>query len=265
MLSRRPVRLITLFLLAIAPLALSACAKGWKVSQFPTTDALYAETMRQFRARKWDRAIAGFERLSQTLPARDPRMPVVLFHLAQSHERKGEHILAATTFTRVSESFPDDTLADDAIYQAGRSYSRLWRKPSFDPTYGETALNTFQTLLSIYPNSDLRDDAQQQIDKLHEWFAEKAFENGMHYYRRKAYESSLIYFNDVVQQYPQTPTAKDAMLQLVRAYRRINYQAEIRETCGELRQKYPNDGDVNELCSGVPSETPKSTVATPTP
>jgi hypothetical protein len=55
------------------------------------------------------------------------------------------------------------------------------------------------------------------------------------------------------------------MLQLVRAYRHINYQAEIRETCGELRQKFPNDGDVTELCSGVPSEAPKSTVATPTP
>ncbi len=258
--------LLVLLLLAAA----GACAKGWRVTQFKTNEELFAASLQQLRAKRWDNAIAGFERLSQVLPARDPRMPQALFYLAQAHEGKREFILAATTYSRVSEGFPDDSLGDDAIFRAGRSYARLWKKPALDASYGETAINTFRTLLDIYPNSDLRDDAENEIERLSNWMATKTFENGMHYYRRKAYESSLIYFADVQRLFPETPTARDAVMQMVRAYRRINYRVEAQEACTDLRQRYAGDREVLALCGSVtPSpaapDTTKTTAASPVP
>ena len=263
-----------LLLLVALAVAIAGCARGWKVTQFKTNDELFEASLRELKARKWDNAIAGFERLTQVLPARHPRMPVSLFYLARAHEGKREYILAATTYSRVSESFPDDSLGDDAIYRAGRSYARLWKKPSLDASYGETALATYKTLLDIYPNSELRGDAEREMERLHNWLALKSFENGMHYYRRKAYESSLIYFGDIVKLYPETPTAREALLQMVQAYRRINYQAEARETCEDLRSRYRGDRSVISLCGeGTPAadstkttaETPRPATAPPTP
>ena len=267
-LSRNLLTLHRLLLLVALAVIVTGCARGWKVSQFKTNDELFAASLRELRARHWDNAIAGFERLTQVLPARDAKMPVALFHLAQAHEGKREYILAATTYTRLSESFPDDSLGDDAIYRAGRSYARLWKKPPLDASYGETALATFKTLLDIYPNSELRDDAQLEMERLNNWMALKTFENGMHYYRRKAYESSLIYFGDVVRLYPETPTAREAMVQMVHAYRRINYQAEAREACEDLRTRYAGDRAVVSLCGtspAQPADSTKTTAETPAP
>jgi outer membrane protein assembly factor BamD len=267
-----PVRrrfVFRLFLFALLVAVAPACSRGWKVTRFKTNEELFAASLQQLRAKRWDNAIAGFERLTQVLPARDPRMPRALFHLAQAHEGKHEFILAATTYSRVSEGFPDDSLGDDAIYRAGRSYGRLWKKPALDASYGETAINTFRTLLDIYPNSELRDDAEREIQRLSNWMATKTFENGMHYYRRKAYESSLIYFADVQRLFPETPTAREAVMQMVRAYRRINYRTEAQEACTDLRQRYASDREVLALCANTPlqpaADSTKTTAASPIP
>ena len=31
-----------------------------------------------------------------------------------------------------AETFPDDSLADDALFGAGRAYQRMWRKPALE-------------------------------------------------------------------------------------------------------------------------------------
>jgi hypothetical protein len=80
-----------------------------------------------------------------------------------AHVRQRENLLAAQSFTRLYESFPDDTSADDAALEAARSYKRLWRKPVLDATYGETALATYNTLLGLFPTSELADAAREEL------------------------------------------------------------------------------------------------------
>jgi outer membrane protein assembly factor BamD len=236
----------------VALAALGGCRPAWSPARFPTNDQLYQESLRQFRARRFANAVAGFERLTVNLPARDTLFPPSLYYLGRSHQERDEWLLAAQAFTRLAESFPTDTLADDALYEAGRSYSRMWRKPSLDAQYGETALGTFRTMISLYPNSPLVDAAQREIARLTEWFAVKAYDNGMHYFRRKGYESAIIYFKEIVDRYPGAPTARRALLRLAEAYRAINYGEDVNETCAALHRAYPRDGEVREVCGPAP-------------
>jgi outer membrane assembly lipoprotein YfiO len=164
---------------------------------------------------------------------------------------KHEYILAAQSYSRVAENFPEDTLADRATYNTGVAYSKLWRRPSLDPQYGETALSTFQSFLAAYPDSPLRDSAQKQIDRLDEWFGTKGYNNGVTYYKRKAYDSGIIYFRDVVKNYPKTDAARKAQIKLVQSYRAIKYKEDVAETCGTLEKNYPTDKDVRKVCQGV--------------
>jgi outer membrane assembly lipoprotein YfiO len=160
------------------------------------------------------------------------------------------------------ESFPDDTLADDAALEAARSYRKLWRKPALDPTYGYSAEASYNTLLSLYPTSPLVPTAQKELAALMEMFAEKDYLAGMYYLRRNAYDSGIIYFKDVVAKYPGTPTAKDAQLRLVEAYRAIKYKEDAQDACNALRANFPNDREVKEVCEGV-AIAPAPVVATP--
>ena len=240
-------------ILAVVTLvSLGGCRTGWSPTRFPTNEQLYQASLREFQARHYDNAVAGFERLTVNLPARDTLFPPSLYYLGRSHQAKKEWLLAAQSFTRLAESFPTDTLADDALYEAGRSYARMWRKPSLDAQYGETALNTLRTMVSLYPNSPLVGAAQREIARLTEWFAVKAYENGMHYFRRKGYESAIIYFREIVERYPDAPTARRAQLRLAQAYRAINYAQDVTETCAALHRAYPADGEVREVCGPAP-------------
>lgn len=218
---------------------------------FTSTDALFSASLREFQQGKWENAVRGFERLTSDLPARDPRLAMAYFYLAKSQQNVGEYLTAAQTFQRVSESFPDDTLADDALLEAGKSYQQLWRKPTLDAQHGQSALNVLRTLLVVYPGSPLVPETETDVARLEQWFATKDYETGYHYIRRRAYDSAIIYFRDVIENYPNTPKAREAYLRLLESYRAIRYEEDARELCTVMLSRYSTDREVTRACSGA--------------
>jgi outer membrane protein assembly factor BamD len=246
--------------LCVLGLVIAACAKPFIPARITPSTALYEASLREYQAGKWENAILGFEKLTLDLPARDTLLSRSHWYLGMAHFRNKQFILAGQSLQRLTEAFPDDSLADDALFEAGRAYSRLWRKPVLDPQYGQLSLSTFRTLLALYPNTDRAAAANAEIARLEQMFATKDYEVGMHYLRRRAYDSAIIYFQDVVANYPNTPRARDAYLRLAEAFGAIRYREDAREVCGTLRTKYPGDADVMEACGPAPAAA-----AAPTP
>ena len=195
-------------ILVAAALLAAACKPVFNAATYADMDSLYKAAMAQFNAHHYDNSAKAFERLTTELPPRDARMPMAFFYLAKSQEKNGEHLLAAKSYSRIYEQFPEDTLADDGLLYSGLAYEAMWRKPNLDATYGESAQTQFQTLLGLYPDSPLVPRANQQLAKLEEWFATKDYDTGTHYLKRKAYDSAIIYFKDVIRLHPTA--AEDA-------------------------------------------------------
>lgn len=243
-------------------LLLAACAPAFQLKNFPKTEDLYRASVREFEKGKWENAITGFEKLTNDLPARDSLLPRAFFHLGKARQKNGEHLLAAQTFTRLAETFPEDSLGDDALFEAGKSYEAMWKKPELDATYGESAQGVFRTLVSVYPQSSLADRANAELSRLDDWFARKDYETAMHYMRRKAFDSAILYLKDVIREHPGAPQTRLAYLRLLEAYRLISYKEEAAELCTAMRGAYPADREVVESCGAAPA-TPAP--ATPTP
>jgi len=237
----------------------AACGRGFEPGKIRASDDLYKASLREFQRKKWENAVAGFELLTSQLPARDTLLPRVYWYLGQAHAKRGEHLLSAQAYSRINDAFPDDSLADDALFEQGKEYRKLWRKPMLDPEYGRTALLTFRSLGATYPESPLVAPAEQEIAKLNDMLAKKDFETGEHYLRRKAYDSAIIYFRDVTRTYAETPTARNAYLRLVDAFRAINYKEDIAEVCGEMRRSYPSDAEVQRACGTGPTASAPAT------
>ena len=239
--------------LAAAMLVGAACSRGFQLRKYPQNEGLFTASLAEYNKKKWANAISGFEKLTLDLSARDTLLPLAHWYLAQSHERNKEHILAATTFARLSESFPDDSLADDALFEAGQSYLRLWRNPELDPQYGTLSQVQFRTLIGVYPDSPLRAKVDSALLAIDENFAAKYYLNGLFYVRRGAFDSAIIYFKDAVKDYPNSDHARLALLRMVEVYRRpqMNYREEAAETCVTLRTAYPADKDVKLICPAV--------------
>ncbi len=250
---RFPRRLVAASLL----LGAAACRPEFDLKKYTSNEALFAASMHAYNRHKWDDAVTGFEKLTTDLSPRDTLLPRSYWYLASAHDHMDEHLLAAQSYDRLVQTFPDDSLADKAALETARSYRKMWRKPGLDPVYGETALASYNTLIGLYPSSPLVPVAQKEIAELENWFAIKDFDAGMYYVRRKDPYSSIIYFKDVLTKYANTPKAYDAALQLVDVYKDVKYRDDASEMCTQVRQRYPNDRRVVETCRGI-ADTPQA-------
>lgn len=234
-------------------LALGACAPTFRLNRYPDDIALYRAALDQLQQRHWENAVTGFERLTLQLAARDSLLPLSHYYLGVAHQRRGEDLLAAQSYIRLVESFPSDTLSDDALFEAAHAYQRLWRKPELDPQYGFSAIQAYETLLTSYPDSPRRPEAEREMARLNDMLAKKDFETAEYYFRRRAYDSAIIYYQDVIAQHPQTPTGRRASFRLLETYRRLNYKEEAAEVCRTMRERYAGDAEVERACAGLPA------------
>ena len=218
-------------------------------------DSMYRLAERQVRRGKWDDAIKHLERVLLEFSPGDSRIPQARFWLGEAKFAIGNHLEAAREFRRVSDETPNERLAPEALLRVGDVYTDLWRRPELDPSYGQTALATYQELLNRYPNSPAAPRAQARITELQERFAYKEYRAALFYFKLKAYDSAILYLKDVVATYPRASVAPDALLKLVEAYQRLGYEEDVRETCGYLRRFHPGAVRGGSRCPAEPAGT----------
>lgn len=216
-------------------------------------DSLFARAEESYSRGKWSDAAVEFERFMLEAPAGDPRATRARFFIAESRLAQGDHLSAAREFRRISDETPNDPLAPEALLRVGDAYADLWRRPELDPSYGQTALATYQELMSRYAGTDAAARADTRIRDLQNQFAYKQYRAALYYLRLKAYDSAILYLKDLVANYPQAEVAPEALLDLVGAYRRLGYQEDVQETCGYLRRFHPGTEGLEGACPAGPA------------
>ena len=202
---------------------------------------------------KWDDAAKLMDRLLLEFPPGDSRIARAHYYLAEAYYAQGRHLEAAREFRKASDETPNDPIAPEALLRLGDVYSDLWRRPELDPTYGQTALATYQELLNRYPNAATAKRAQLRIDELNERFAYKAYKSAMFYFRLKAYDSAILYLKDLVATYPRAAVVPEALVKLVQAYKTLGYREDVQETCGYIRRFHPRTPGAKEVCPTEPA------------
>jgi outer membrane protein assembly factor BamD len=166
---------------------------------------------------------------------------------------QGRQLEAAREFRKASDETPNDPLAPEALLRLGDVYADLWRRPELDPTYGQTALSTYQELLNRYPGSGAAKRAELRIAELNERFAYKSYKAAVFYFRLKAYDSAILYLKDLVATYPRAAVVPDALIKLVQAYKALGYREDVQETCGYIQRFHPRAPKVREVCPAKPA------------
>jgi len=241
--------LLTLGLLGACQHATRAAARD---APEPDPKQFMVDARTAFRHGNFASALIAYRRLQFELSAGDPQMAETRYYVAECSFQTGDLATAALAFQKVAEEFPTSEFAPLALLRDGDANLRLWRRPDVDASTGQTALATYQELLGRYPGTEAAARAQIRIRQLNEWFAEKGYKTGMFYLRRRAYDSAIIYFKDIIASYPDTRLVPDALLRLVDTYRAIGYIEERKEACANLRRYYPQAAGLDSRC---PAET----------
>ncbi|MDP3910274.1 MAG: outer membrane protein assembly factor BamD [Gemmatimonadales bacterium] len=244
---RRTMVLIGLIVVAAGG---GGCRPGGRtpVRSSPQPEAELARAMTQFRRGNFRGAQQQLQRLTFEFGRNQAELAQVRFYLAECYFQTGDRVTAANDFRKVADEFPTSEYAPLALLRAGDANLRLWRRAELDPTYGEIALATYQELAIRFPETDAAARARPHVVRLQNQFADKAYKNGLFYFKRRAWDSAIIYFKEVVANFPGSRRAPDALLRLVDTYRVIGYTPELQETCEHLRRFYPQAVDLNQTC-----------------
>jgi outer membrane protein assembly factor BamD len=237
----------------LAGLAFAVACGGPKPQIVTPPETLLAQARREFRRGAFQKSLATWQRLGFELPPGHPDLAEVRYSLAEAYFQMGDRVTAAVEFRKVSDQHPTSPYAPLSLLRAGDAHLRLWRLPELDPTPGQTALAIYQELAGRYPGTDAAARAQLHVRRLRESFADKAYKNGLFYFRRKAYDSAILYFKDVVANFPETPRAADALIRLIDTYRALGYQEEVGETCAHLRRFYAQASGLAGRCPAAPA------------
>ena len=112
------------------------------------------------------------------------------------------------------DRYPNSQLIDRARFELAECSRLLSVKPAYDQTPTNVARKEFEDFLKKHPESEMAPEAKVVVDKLKSSEAENAYGVGQFYEARRAPESAIIYYKDIVQNYPDTEWAKNAQERL---------------------------------------------------
>jgi len=214
-------------------------------------DSVWQEVEKAFRRGDWNETQRAIDAVAAMLTPADPRYFRMHFIQGEVHLARHEALQAVREFRRVADEQPEGPLAADALVRAGDANAELWRKPVLDPTYGDAAKTIYEEVVARYPGTPAAQRAGLRLTELTEKYAEKEYRNALFYVRFKAYDSAILLLRSLIASYPKAEVIPDALEHLVKAYQKVNYQEDVKETCNYIRQYHPEPDGPIRLCKDM--------------
>ncbi len=170
-----------------------------------------------------------------------PYIDSIVYHLAESYMCEGDYALAQLEFERVVNNYPSSLVVDDAAF--GLAYSQFKQAPGNPGLDQQEAIRSIQTLrdfIAIYPLSDRRKDAEALLSDMRERLARKTFDTGRLYLKLAADSAALIYFQQLWDEYTESPYAARALWLLAEKARKAEAWDLAIQRYDQLIQVYPN-------------------------
>lgn len=183
-------------------------------------DAEYERSRELLQARKYNRAIQGFERIIFYHPTSE-LVDDAQYWLAQTYYLMKDYNQAITEFEYLIKNFPASTYLEDAYYHRAVAFLNNAPGPDRDQTKTLEAIDYLDEFLTRFPNSQRTNEVRTLILDARQRLAKKELNNARLYLKLKEFKAAEIYFTRyVIEAYPETPAALEAKFLLANLYAR---------------------------------------------
>ncbi len=210
----RRLRFAALVLTAALP-ALAGCTTASPTTATSAEEAFQRGTT-AMQARRHDRAAEHF-RAALDFGRATPVAREAQLALAQAYLADEQYLLAGQEYTRFVEFYGDDPRVEVAEFERLTAYARLSPGYELDQTDTERAIEYIRSFMQRHPDSPRVAEAAALMDELREKLARKRYESARLYERRDLFEAAVLTFRSVLEDFPASTWADDAMLGALRA------------------------------------------------
>ena len=221
-----------------AALLLAGCSSA-PPYQGLDADQLFTLAQQAYDSDDHSEAQRAFDRFLISFPT-DERAAQARMLLAQSYFEDEEFVTALSEYQRFIDRFPTHPSAPDAALGMCRASAAMSPSIQRDQAYTEEAQEVCSNVAADYPGTPAATEAARTAGDMRLKLAEKLYEIADYYFRRKFYDSSIIYWEMVEEQYADTEWAPRALLGIMGAYEEIGYDDLVQETRQKILDEYPN-------------------------
>ncbi len=196
----------------------------------------------------WKDATRAFEEV--LLSTGFDRMPEAGLQLAEAHMGGRRFIAARTEFQRVIDRWPADTTAVHAALGVCRSLKELSPIPQRDQTFTRQAQLTCGQVAAQFAGTVIGLRASELSNEMLDRLAERDYNTGSHYLKRGLIDSALLYYEEVVEAFPDSEWAPWALYRMIEAFEMIGYVRDSEATQELLLGSYPESEPAQMLENG---------------
>lgn len=209
-------------------------------------ETLYQTARTEYEEGSYGNAIDALERLMVTYQTFD-RLAEGRFLLGEAYFHDGQYVTSRSEYQRFLDRYVGHELAPSAALGMCKSLERLSPRPQRDQTFTREAITTCGNVIIDYAGTPQATEAATIRQELREKMAEKEYLNARHYFRRKQFDPAIKYFQFVIDLYPESSYAPQALLGMVRANEAIGYEDLAGEARARLLREYPDSESAQEL------------------
>jgi len=140
-------------------------------------------------------------------PKAQYKLGLVLKGLLRYYEAEEE-------FNKVVSRYPDSEWASAAKFQIATCRASLSKGAAYDQGAVQEAKEKFEVFVKEHPDAVLSLEAEKNISQIREKEAEASYNIARFYEKQKVFGSAKIYYNDIINNYIDSPWAKEAAVRL---------------------------------------------------
>ena len=163
--------------------------------------------LKLFKAR--GAAIEYFNRMVETAPY-GGLAPESKLLAAELQQRKKSYDEAIESYEFIVEHYPRSPAAETALFQIASCYYQKVLRARYDEKSILLANTNFKSYVGKYPKGKYIEEAREKLTSLDDKKAKGAFEVGRFYEKKKAFQSALMYYTEVLQRHPLSAWAVKA-------------------------------------------------------
>jgi len=204
-------------LFSIAVFALMSCRSQELIRPGDTLEVAFSKAKAQYDEENWSDAARAFETVVSIGRGTDLGQQAQ-YLLAESYFNDRRYLLAASEYDRYASFYPRSERREDVDFKAALCYYELSPRYRLDQSYTRQALERFRLFNSRYPNSDRVVDSSQYITQLRNKLARKQYEAAEFYKRTDRFSAAIVYYDLVLDSYPESQWAEEALVDNIEAY-----------------------------------------------
>jgi outer membrane protein assembly factor BamD len=255
------MRIILAVFLILTLAACNSLSDSEGAAKNQSAEELYTAAKQKLDDKAYDGAIKKYEMLQARYPyGRYAQQALLEMGYAYYKQREPDPAISAAD--RFIKQFPNNSHVDYAYYLKGlASFTGdagiinsidSGSSSDRDPQLSQDSFNAFKELITRFPDSQYTPDAKIRMQFLANQMSRHDLHIASYYLRRGANIAALNRAQDVLKQYPNSPSSREALLIMVRAYDAMG-MTELRDDAQRVLNQ--NGGSEAATAAAIASDT----------